>query len=200
MMNINKDRLAAFTDAIAAIAATIMVLNLGVPENGDWSGFLSQTNVLFTYIVSYMMIYFAWYMHHNLFAKADAISVRAFLVNGIWLLFLTLVPFTTAWVGKAGKSTAPQILYSLNMLLWVLTYYWLEYLVKKDNPGVSWDDLPRSADRMILSGGLVICFALSFLLLGSVVPLTGMIVVILIVRSFKAAGKKRQSRQERKTK
>ena len=194
----DKARLAAFTDAIAAIAATIMVLNLGAPEKGDWSGILMQTNILFTYIVSYMMIYFAWYMHHNLFLKAEVLTVYAFLINGLWLLFLTLVPFTTAWIGKAGGYVAPQVLYSLNMLLWMLAYHWLECQVHKDNPGVSWDDSSRSTDKKILYGGFTICLVLSFLLLGSVVPLTGLIVVVLISRSVRKAKKKRQLRVEQK--
>ena len=189
-MTINKGRLSAFTDGIAAIAATIMVLNLGVPETGDWSGLLTQVNVLFTYIVSYMMIYFAWYMHHNLFEKAEVISVRAFLLNGFWVLFLTLVPFTTAWVGKAGAKSAPQMLYSLNMLLWVIAFHWMEHQVHKDNPDVLWDHSTLSTDKKIMYGGFTLTLILSFFLLGSVVPLTGLIIVILIVRSLGAASKK----------
>ena len=192
-MAIKKDRLLAFTDGIAAIAATIMVLNLNIPDTDEWSGLLSQGNVILAYAVSYMLIYLVWYMHHNLFAYAEKISFRSFLINGIWLLFLTLVPFTTGWVGKAaGRHTAPRTVYSLNILLWALSFWWLEYQVRKENPGIAWDGFIRSTDRTIMYGGYFICFVLSFVLSSGVVPLTGLVTVFIIIRVLKETGKRKQ--------
>ena len=192
-MNVNKERLSAFTDGIAAIAATIMVLNLGIPDTDDWSGLLSQGNVLLAYIVSYMLIYLVWYMHHTLFQYAESISVKVFLINGIWLLFLTLVPFTTGWVGKAaGRRAAPRVVYSLNILLWALAFCWLEHQVVKENPDVPWDDPSRVIDRRIMYGGYTACFALSFILRDGVVPLTGLVTVIMLVRALKTGGKRKK--------
>ena len=191
---ISNDRLSAFTDAIAAIAATIMVLELGVPKTDDWSGLLAQKNVLMAYIVSYMMIYFAWYMHHNLFTKAEIISVKAFLINGLWLLFLTLVPFTTAWVGRAGNTSAPRVLYTLDMLLWALAFHWLEHQVQKDNPEVIWDNSYRFTDKLILYGGFAVCLLVALLLHTGVVQLVGLISVIMIVRAWKKAVKEKKNK------
>ena len=189
---INKERLNAFTDAIAAIAATIMVLNLGVPNTNDWSGILSQVNVLFAYIVSYMFIYLVWYLHHNLFKDAKVISVRAFLLNGLWLLFLTLVPFTTGWIGSAeGRSPAPRVIYALNTLLWALSFWWLESRVQKDNPEMNLENRGRSLDRKILYGGLSISFVLSFILRRGVVPMTGAITAIMIIRALLESEKRK---------
>ena len=185
---INKDRLTAFTDAIAAIAATIMVLELGIPKSEGWAGFLAQKNVLMAYVVSYMMIYLSWYTHDNLLSKAEVFTPKAFLINGIWLLFLTLVPFTTAWVGKAGKSSAPRVLYTLNLLLWSMAFHWLEHRVWKDNPDISFDTSYRFIDRTILYVGFGICFALSFLFRSTVVPLIGVISIILIARIWNKRG------------
>ncbi len=50
-MNVNKERLCAFTDGIAAIAATIMVLNLGLPDTDDWSTRLSKRTRMFHGII-----------------------------------------------------------------------------------------------------------------------------------------------------
>lgn len=190
-MNVNKERLCAFTDGIAAIAATIMVLNLGLPDTDDWSGLLSQGNVLLAYIVSYMLIYLVWYMHHSLFAYAGNISVKVFLINGLWLLILTLVPFTTGWVGKAaGRIAAPRVVYSLNILLWALAFSWLEHQVVKENPDVPWDNPSRAVDRRIMYGGFSVCFALSFILRDGVVPLTGIVTVIMLVRALRTGGRR----------
>ena len=46
-MGVNKDRLVALTDGIIAIAATIMVLELSVPDTSDWAGFGCSFYALF---------------------------------------------------------------------------------------------------------------------------------------------------------
>ena len=55
-MRINKERLAAFTDAIAAIAATIMVLELVVPEGVSGADLLARWPTFLAYINSFFMI------------------------------------------------------------------------------------------------------------------------------------------------
>ena len=196
-MQISKNRLTAFTDRIVAIAATIMVLNLGIPDTDSWSGLLSQGNVVLAYVVSYMLIYLVWYLHHNLFMYAQFISIKAFLINGIWLLILTLVPFTTGWVGRTtGRRAAPRVVYSLNTLLWALAFCWLEYQVKIDNPDVRWDDPARTVDRRIMYGGFTVCFALSFILSTGVVPLTGAVIVIMIIRALRGSEKRKKETEK----
>ena len=190
----NKERLIAFTDAIAAIAATIMVLELGVPITNDWAGFWAERNILFAYIVSYMMIYLVWYMHHNLFQKAEFVSTRTFLINGVWLFFLTLVPFTTAWVGNAPEASVPRFVYTLNMLLWALCFQWMDYQIRKDNPGCERDSSNRFADRAIMYGGFALCLILSFVYTQGVIPLIGVISVAMIIRVLVAARKRKTSK------
>lgn len=70
----NKERLAAFTDAIVAIAATIMVLELAVPSTSGWQGLMENLPVFLVYIVSFSQIYLVWNNHHDLFEKAEVIE------------------------------------------------------------------------------------------------------------------------------
>ena len=191
----NKERLVAFTDAIAAIAATIMVLELGVPATNDWAGLWAERNIILAYIVSYMMIYLVWYMHHNLFQKAAVISTKTFLINGIWLFFLTLVPFTTAWVGNAPGASAPRFVYTLNMLLWALCFQWMDYQIRQDNPDTERDVSNRFIDRAIMYGGFAVCLGLSFVFEQGVVPLIGLISVVMILRMLFAARKRIRSKE-----
>lgn len=53
----NKSRLEAFTDAIIAIAATIMVLELDVPKQPTFAGLLEEWQTLLAYIVSFIFIW-----------------------------------------------------------------------------------------------------------------------------------------------
>lgn len=117
----NKARLEAFTDAIIAIAATIMVLELKVPAQATLQGLLSEWQVLLAYVISFIFIYVVWFSHHNIFKKAKTITARTFIYNGIWLFLLTLVPFTTRWVGSNVNATFPEFLYVLVLLLWSIT-------------------------------------------------------------------------------
>lgn len=71
---VNKERLAAFTDAVVAIAATIMVLELAVPSENNWHGMMEDLTVLSAYVVSFSQIYLVWKNHHDLFEKAKVIS------------------------------------------------------------------------------------------------------------------------------
>ena len=194
----NKERLVAFTDAIAAIAATIMVLELGVPATNDWAGFWAEKNILLAYMVSYLMIYLVWFMHHNLFQKAEIVSTRTFLINGVWLFFLTLVPFTTAWVGSAPDATVPGIAYILNLLFWALCFQWLDYQIRKDNPGAEKDSSNNFVDRAILYAGFFLALVLAFVFRPGVVPLVGIISMIMLVRVFVISGKKRSLKNNNK--
>ena len=158
-----KQRVEALTDGIIAIAATIMVLDLDIPSANDWSGLLEIRHTFLAYVISFMMIYFVWSMHHDLFKRADVISKRAFLVNGIWIFLLTLVPFTTAWVGDAPDATVPEFLYSLNLLLWSIAFQWLDLQIRKENPGVPRDRATALPVRVIMYGGYILCIILAFI-------------------------------------
>lgn len=131
----NKERLVAFTDAIVAIAATIMVLELAVPATSDWRGLMEELPTLTAYIISFFMIYVTWLYHHNLFEVAKRITVRAYLLNGLWIFFLTLVPFLTAWVGSDPGAFLAEFLYTFDMLLWSISFLLLDLQVIRDNPG-----------------------------------------------------------------
>lgn len=63
----NKERLAAFTDAVVVIAATIMVLELAVPSENSWQGMMEDATVFIAYVVSFSQIYLVWKNHHDLF-------------------------------------------------------------------------------------------------------------------------------------
>ena len=60
----NKPRLELFTDAIMAIAATIMVLELRVPKITSLSDLTSLWSVFLAYLVSFVLIYVVWYSSH----------------------------------------------------------------------------------------------------------------------------------------
>lgn len=158
----NKERLIAFTDAVVAIAATIMVLELHVPKTNDISGLLQEWPTFFAYIISFVLIYLVWFNHHNIFEKAKKITVPIFIYNGIWLFFLSLVPFTTNWVGEAPNERLPQMLYILNFFLWSLMFQVMDNQIVRDNQDTKLDISNSLSYRLQLYGSyaitLIICF------------------------------------------
>lgn len=67
----NKERLAAFSDAIIAIAATIMVLDLKLPKEPTIQSLAQEWPVFLTYFVSFNLIYIFWLNYNNLFRAAE---------------------------------------------------------------------------------------------------------------------------------
>lgn len=179
-----KSRVEAISDGIVAIAATIMVLELGLPSRNDWAGLLELRHIFLAYVISFMMIYIVWSMHHDLFKKAEVISRRTFLANGAWLFMLTLVPFTTSWVGSAPDAVVPEFLYPLNLLLWSITFHWLDYRIRKDNPDAERDWSTSLSVRMLMYGGFGICMIIAFIKPVLSVYILGLATLILLVLTF----------------
>ena len=170
---LNKNRLEAFTDAIIAIAATIMVLDLHIPKHSTFEGLLSDWSVFLAYIISFTLIYTVWSSHHDIFEKAKYISIKTFLYNGLWLFFLTLVPFATNWVGTDPTATAAEVTYSVVLLLWSFSFQLMDVQISHDNPGVRRDHSSQPWYRIILYStyiaGMVVAFfapLISLLIIG----------------------------------
>lgn len=182
--SISKGRLEAITDGIIAIAATIMVLELHTPATNDWAGLMEERTTMVAYVISFFMIYIVWRMHHDLLRDAEVISRRAFLYNGIWLFFLTLVPFTTGWVGSAPDAHAPELLYPLNLLLWSLSFHLMNSQIEKDNPGLQTFKKVITLNRIIMYVGYAISIILSFVLPVWSMRTVGIITIIIVARLF----------------
>ncbi|KRO16025.1 TMEM175 family protein [Lacticaseibacillus saniviri] len=179
----NKGRIEAFTDAIVAIAATIMVLELKPPKVNTVAALLDEWPVFLAYLISFSLIYIVWYEHHNLFQRSGVISSSTYFLNGVWLFFLTLIPFVTAWIGESPNSVVAAVTYLLVMLLWTLAFQLMERQVTLDSdPHKRHYRLPRARFNfdLFLLGGLVIAFFVPFFAIVAV----GLFSLILIVRMF----------------
>lgn len=180
----NKSRVEAVSDGIIAIAATIMVLELGMPPSNDWAGLMTLRHTFFAYLNSFFMIYNVWYLHHHLFSQTKKLSKRAFLINGAWVFLLTLVPFTTAWVGNAPDAFLPEFLYPLNLMVWSLALHLLDHQIQKDN-----SELVRSGDdilsaRLVMYGCYLLCMLLAFVKPILSIYLIGSSSLVLFIQNF----------------
>src|SRR3954463_11238554 len=96
----SKNRLEAFSDGVIAILITIMVLELKVPHGDDWQALASVWPVLTSYVLSFIYLGIYWNNHHHMLHLTSRINGRILWTNLHLLFWLSLIPFTTAWMGE----------------------------------------------------------------------------------------------------
>lgn len=121
-----KDRLAAFSDGVFAIIITIMVLELKEPAGADWSALLDVSPTLLTYVLSFVYIAIYWNNHHHLLHTVTRVDALILWANSHLLFWLSLVPFTTAWMGAKSFGPVPTAVYGITMLMPGMAYYLLQ--------------------------------------------------------------------------
>lgn len=103
-------RLEAFSDGVFAIAITLLVLTIQIPPyNPAHLGQLGKTLLqswpsFAAYLISFAFILIMWVNHHNLFTLITRVSHTFLLLNGLLLMFVTLVPFPTGLLATYLRS------------------------------------------------------------------------------------------------
>lgn len=120
------DRLMAFTDAVVAIAITIMVLDLRVPATPAWHAIQPVIPLLIAYAMAFINIGIFWTNHHHMLATASRVNGRALWANLFLLFWLTLMPFVIRWIGLAGVTPQPVAAYGAVTVMAAFAYIWLE--------------------------------------------------------------------------
>ena len=117
MQPLGKSRLEAFSDGVVAIIVTIMVLELKVPHDASLHGLLQLTPLFLSYALSFLVVAILWVNHHHLLHTAHAVTGRMLWLNNHFLFWLSLVPFTTAYIGENHLAPLPVALYGLVLCL-----------------------------------------------------------------------------------
>ena len=119
----SKSRLEAFSDGVIAIIITIMVLELEVPHEPELAALLPLAPVFLSYVLSFVFVGIYWNNHHHMLHAAQQVSGSILWANMHLLFWLSLVPFTAAWMGENGMATDTVALYGVVMLMAGLAYY-----------------------------------------------------------------------------
>lgn len=120
------DRLNAFTDGVIAIIITIMVLEIRLPEEASWDGFLTMAPFLGIYALSFVNVGIFWNNHHHMMQAARTIDGRALWANLALLFWLSLVPYEIRWMGEAGIVAWPVAAYGGVLMMAAVSYLLLE--------------------------------------------------------------------------
>lgn len=115
-------RVEAFSDGVIAIIITIMVLELRAPHDVTLAGLRPLLPVFGSYVMSYVYVGIYWSNHHHLFHAAQHVNGKCLWANLLLLFWLSLIPFTTAWMGENHFTTWPVALYGSVLFLAAISY------------------------------------------------------------------------------
>ena len=118
----SKTRLEAFSDAIIAIIMTIMVLELRVPHGAGWHALQPLVPPMITYLFSFLMLGIYWNNHHHLFHATQRVTGGVLWANLHLLFWLSLIPFTTGWMGENHFQSLPTAVYGGVLLMCAVSY------------------------------------------------------------------------------
>jgi uncharacterized membrane protein len=117
-----KNRLEAFSDGVIAILITIMVLELKVPHGAELSALKPLIPVFLSYVLSFLYLGIYWNNHHHLLKAVQHINGATLWANSHLLFWLSLIPFTTAWMGENHFAAWPVALYGVSLLCCAIAY------------------------------------------------------------------------------
>jgi uncharacterized membrane protein len=117
-----KARLEAFSDGVIAIIITIMVLELKVPHGDTIEVLMPLWPVFLSYVLSFVYIGIYWNNHHHMLHAVKHVSGAILWSNSHLLFWLSLTPFTTAWMGENHFAPIPVAVYGMGLLMNAIAY------------------------------------------------------------------------------
>jgi uncharacterized membrane protein len=124
---IEFSRIVAFSDGVFAIAITLLVLQLGIPEHlpaGStlFEEIVDQEGDLIAYGISFAVLGKLWLSHHRFFSAVERFDSVLMALNLLYLAWIVLVPFTSEVLGDYGDDPAGVITYAAIMSAVSLTF------------------------------------------------------------------------------
>ena len=110
-----SDRLEAFSDGVIAVIITIMVLDLRPPHATTFKALLEIVPSFAVYALSFAFVGEYWNNHHHMLRATRGIDGKTMWANLHLLFWLSLIPFTTAWLGENPTGSGPTVAYALDI-------------------------------------------------------------------------------------
>ena len=170
-------RLEAFSDAVIAIVITILVLELKVPHEPEPSALRELAPVFFSYVLSFVYLGIYWNNHHHMLVLTEHVNGGILWANLHLLFWLSLVPFTTGWMGENDFAQVPTAVYGVNLLLAAIAYFVLQNAIIADEGP---DSRLKAALGRDLKGKISPVLYVAGILLSFVEPLLGLAVYVFV--------------------
>ncbi len=133
---IGSERLIALTDGVIAVIITIMVLELKPPHDADLASLRDLAPTFLSFVLSFVYVAIYWNNHHHFFRLVPHVTAAVMWANLNLLFWLSLIPFTTAWMDEHGSAPVPVAVYGAVLLLCALSWYVMQVaIVRAQGPG-----------------------------------------------------------------
>ena len=172
-----KTRLEAFSDGVLAIIITIMVLELKVPHGDTLAELYKLWPIFFSYVLSFLYIGIYWNNHHHLLHTVKQVSAGILWANLHLLFWLSLVPFSTGWMGENHFTQWPVFVYALNLFMAAIAYTILVFRIKAAHGAGSEIDRAIGTD---MKGKISVACYIAAMAVSFVWPLLGLILTVIV--------------------
>jgi uncharacterized membrane protein len=122
-------RVTAFTDAVMAVAITLLVLNIEIPDVSGmtaselWHRLGDEVPHIAAYAFSFALIGRYWVVHHRLFARLRALDGRLMALNLVFLALIAIMPFATSLLGSYGDLAPACAVFGATLTLASLSHH-----------------------------------------------------------------------------
>jgi uncharacterized membrane protein len=164
-----KGRLEAFSDGVIAVLITIMVLELKVPHGTDWAALQPMVPVVLTYVLSFVILGIYWNNHHHMLQTCDGINGAILWANLHLLFWLSLVPFTTGWMGENHFAPLPNAVYGGVLLMSGIAFLILQRaIIRHQGPhsklkAAVGNDIKGKMSAVLYAAAIVLAFVNQFI-------------------------------------
>lgn len=170
-----KNRMESLTDGIFAFAMTLLVTSMILPgdaiaSQSSGSALVSLLPNFYHYIIAFFVLAAFWMAHHGQFSRIHHIDNNFLYINIIGLFFVTLVPFSTSFIGDYDSDVIATCLFEFNLMILGLIFS-LQWLYAARKHRLISPDYPASAIRRRLNHGLII-------------PLISLVGIVITVMGF----------------
>jgi len=124
-----KSRLEAFSDGVIAVIITIIVLELRIPRGIELADLRDLAAPFLSYVLSFVFVAIYWNNHHHMLHTVERVNGAILWANTHLLFWLSLVPFSTAWISDHPFATWPTVLYGLILFMAAIAYTILQRTV-----------------------------------------------------------------------
>ncbi len=129
---VTTHRIEALTDGIFAIAMTLLVLTLDIPEAKTeliqtvelHRMLIGQMHKFFNYALSFLLLAIFWVKHHQQFHFIKRTNRKHLWINIVTLMFIALIPFSTSLIGDYNDDRVAEFFFASNLFIIGMLFLW----------------------------------------------------------------------------
>ncbi len=129
----STNRLSSFSDGVFAIVVTLLILDIRIPSVAParlGEALIRLLPEALTYVLSFFIVVLYWVVHHRVSHLVRSVNGPLIWLNMIWLLFVSVIPFPTALLGRYPLQQIPVIVYGVDLILANVTGFFITVYLK----------------------------------------------------------------------